>query len=92
MEFGGRVGIRKGSEEIAALACAGRVKATISLNIGYEPNVQLQLVELQLMLPPGGINPPREFLGSPPLEQLIAQNSLEAIRSIKLSLIDLPSG
>ena len=54
--------------------------------------VQLQLVELQLMLPPGGINPPREFLGSPPLEQLIAQNSLEAIRSIKLSLIDLPSG
>ena len=33
VEFGGRVGIRKGSEEIAALACAGRVKATIFLNI-----------------------------------------------------------
>ena len=33
VEFGGRVGIRKGSEEIAALACAGRVKATISLNM-----------------------------------------------------------
>ena len=26
------MGIRKGSEEIAALACAGRVKATIFLN------------------------------------------------------------
>ena len=29
---GGRVGIQKGSEKIAALACAGRVKATIILD------------------------------------------------------------
>ena len=55
-------------------------------------SVQLQLVELQLMLPPGGINPPRVYLDSPPFGQLIAQNSFVAIRSIQLSLIDLPSG
>ena len=40
VEFGGRVGIRKGSGEIAALACAGWVKATIFLKMVAEPTTQ----------------------------------------------------